>query len=64
MAGSREENGKPRQVEQRNTDIFLENAMNAGASVYYINMNNSKKQAQEDKDKERPEIPVDGNWDK
>lgn len=46
----------------------LENAMNAGASVYYINMNNSEmhnnKKAQKDKDKERPEIPVDGNWDK
>ena len=68
MAGSRNENGKPRQVEQRNIDLFLENAMKSGASVYYINVNNSEmyknEKALKDKDKERPDIPVDGKWDK
>ena len=68
MAGSRDENGKPRQVDQRNIDMFLENAMKSGASVYYINVNNSEmykiEKALIDKGKERPDIPVDGKWDK
>ena len=42
MAGSRDENEKPRQVEQRNIDMFLENAMKSGATVYYIDIYNSE----------------------
>ena len=68
MAGSRDENRKPRQVEQRNIDMFLENAMNSGATVYYINIYNSEtyknEKALKDKGKERPDIPIDGKWDR
>ena len=68
MAGSYDDVGKPRQVDQRNIDMFLENAMKSGASVYYINVNNSEmykiEKALIDKGKERPDIPVDGKWDK
>ena len=42
--------------------------MKSGASVYYINVNNSEmykiEKALIDKGKERPDIPVDGKWDK
>ena len=68
MAGSYDDAGKPRQVEQRNIDMFLKNAMSSGATVYYITYKNSEiyvnQKALNDKDKERPDIPVDGKWDK